>query len=130
MNSMEELNQVKQLVFVYGTLRKGEENHPLLADSKFLGKAVSARKYTMVDLGDYPAVIQQGESTISGEVYVISIETLAKLDILEEYPDYFQRIIVSTPYGDAWMYVLGNIPESSISLIEGGDWVARAKHLN
>jgi len=125
MNSMQELNKVKQLVFVYGTLREGEENYPLLADSKFLGKAVSARKFTMVDLGDYPAVIQQGDSAISGEVYVISIDTLAKLDILEEYPDCFQRITVSTPYGDTWMYVLGNMPESFVSQIEGGDWVAR-----
>lgn len=118
------MHQDKQLVFVYGTLCLGEENHQLLAESKLLGKAVSARNFTMVDFGDYPAVVQYGDCSISGEVYEISMDTLATLDKLEEYPDYYQRTIIPTPYGDAWIYVLGEIPVSYISLIENGDWVA------
>ena len=116
--------QNRQLVFVYGTLRRGEENHRLLVQETMLGEVVTAREFTMIDLGDYPAVVQYGTYAIVGEVYKIAGDTLAKLDELEEYPEYYQRTIISTRYGDAWMYVLSGMPDGCISPIECGDWVA------
>jgi len=113
----------RQLVFVYGTLRRGEENHQLLAGGRLLGIMVTDNIFTMIDLGDYPAVLQHGVSAIVGEVYDISTDILTSIDILEECPDYYQRIRIETPFGRAWIYVLTRIPDIAASVIEGGDWV-------
>jgi gamma-glutamylcyclotransferase (GGCT)/AIG2-like uncharacterized protein YtfP len=117
------LNKAEQLVFVYGTLRTGEENHALLTGSVNLGMATTAGKFTMLDMGDYPAVINHGNHAIVGEVYMVSRETMAKLDVLEEYPDYYQRMMISTPYGDAWIYVLEKSPDQKPNEVKSGDWI-------
>ncbi len=117
------MHKAEQRVFVYGTLRKGGENHALLTGSENLGMAMTTGKYTMLDMGDYPAVIDQGFHAIVGEVYMVSGEIIAKLDVLEEYPDYYQRIIISTPYGDAWIYVLKNMPDQQLPEVNSGDWI-------
>lgn len=124
----EALHRDKQLVFVYGTLRHGEENHHLLAQDKMLGKAVTANGFAMLDFGDYPAVVQHGRYVIVGEVYEIAGGTLTRLDELEEYPDYYQRIIISTRYGNAWMYVLNEVSGVRRPLVECGDWVKYRAH--
>jgi len=112
-----------QLVFVYGTLRRGEVNHRLLAGARMLGKMATEDIFTMYDLGDYPAVIKNGKSAIVGEIYAISSGILAILDELEECPDYYQRILLNTPIGRAWIYVLTTIHDASSSIIESGDWL-------
>ena len=122
-----------QLVFVYGTLRRGGANHRLLAGSRMLEYMETDDIYTMYDLGDYPAIVQNGKCSIVGETYAISTEILAMLDELEECPDYYQRILINTSYGKAWIYVLAKIPDGSICVIESGDWLlhttGRGHHL-
>jgi gamma-glutamylcyclotransferase (GGCT)/AIG2-like uncharacterized protein YtfP len=71
-------------VFVYGTLRRGERNdiaryRPLPI---FVGEAsVDGRLY---DLGAYPGVVLGAGRRVVGEVYRITAEVEAALDILEE----------------------------------------------
>ena len=117
------MHQDRQLVFVYGTLRREEEHHGLLTGALMLGNMLTDAIFTMYDMGEYPAVIQDGESTIVGEIYEISTEILARLDELEEYPDYYQRLHIDTPYGKAWIYVLTGTPAACIRVIDSGDWV-------
>ena len=84
------------LVFVYGTLRRGERNshrlnHPttkLVCEQSW----IEDRAYRLVDTGNYPVleVVQQKgidpmDNRIIGEVYRISSETLEELDWLEGY---------------------------------------------
>jgi gamma-glutamylcyclotransferase (GGCT)/AIG2-like uncharacterized protein YtfP len=84
---------------------------------------MTARDFTMIDMGDYPAVINHGIYAIVGEVYTVSQETMIRLDALEECPDYYQRMMISTAYGDAWIYVLNDMPDQQLPEIRSGDWV-------
>lgn len=70
-------------VFVYGTLLQGLERHEALEQSQFLGPALLSGA-CLYDLGAYPgAVLGAGE--ITGELYEVSAEVLATLDVIERY---------------------------------------------
>ncbi|MBD2871916.1 gamma-glutamylcyclotransferase family protein [Paenibacillus arenilitoris] len=71
-------------VFVYGTLRKGEGNHGLIADAACLAMTASI-KGVLIDTGlGYPGLLE-GEGEVAGELYVVSDRHLERLDELEEY---------------------------------------------
>ena len=40
------------------------------------------------------------------EIYHLSDTQFLLLDELEWYPDFYQRIVIPTHYGDAWMYIV------------------------
>ncbi|RTZ14288.1 gamma-glutamylcyclotransferase [Vibrio aquaticus] len=111
---------MQHLVFVYGTLRYGECNHHLLAQSSCLGNHTTAPVYALYDLGAYPAVIE-GHSAIVGEVYHVDEETLAQLDLLEDVPVLYRRERIETPFGQAWIYLYQDISQLNVS-ISSGDW--------
>ncbi|MCY7371052.1 MAG: gamma-glutamylcyclotransferase [Polaromonas sp.] len=72
-----------RLVFVYGTLRRGEERDiNLLAPAPTaLGAAsVAGRLY---DLGSYPGLRLGGPGWVEGEVYAVSPELERRLDEIE-----------------------------------------------
>lgn len=79
------------LVFVYGTLKKGYGNHRLLAQSMFVGKAITEPNFTMLHLGGFPGIVQSGDTAIHGEVYRVSNATLTQLDRLEGHPTFYER---------------------------------------
>lgn len=93
-------------LFVYGTLKKGFHNAFYLQDARFLGEFTTGAMYTMYNFGNYPAVRETGETAIRGEVYEINQTQLASTDRLEWYPDFYQRVVIETRFGDAWMYVV------------------------
>lgn len=111
---------MQQLVFVYGTLRHGQRNHHLLAQSPWLGNHATPPIYSLYDLGHYPAVIT-GHSVIYGEVYQVDERTLAQLDLLEDVPVTYRREQIETPFGLAWMYFYQN-EQHLDALISSGDW--------
>ena len=81
-------------LFVYGTLKNGFHNHHLLEDAEFVCSAITKQKYPMVNIEEYfPYLIDvEGDGYyIEGEVYKINEEILAMLDILEGYPDLYNR---------------------------------------
>lgn len=104
---------MEQLVFVYGTLKKGFSNHRLLAKSKLLGRAQTVGKYAMYSTGVPIVVKDESVSPIIGELYRIDEITLVYLDSLEGHPDWYRReevdILLDTD-GDrqmiekAWIY--------------------------
>lgn len=76
-------------VFVYGTLKAGQGNHPALSarKSKFIGNAVSVSPLVVLDCG-FPVVFDGPfynfeQLQLIGELYEVSDECLASLDYLE-----------------------------------------------
>ena len=72
-------------IFVYGTLKRGGQNHHHLAGQIFLGEARTARGYTLYELTGYPGMIAQtgGADGVSGELWDIDAACLARLDEVE-----------------------------------------------
>jgi gamma-glutamylcyclotransferase (GGCT)/AIG2-like uncharacterized protein YtfP len=97
--------KLHSLVFVYGTLRRDEVNHHLLAGAGFRGRHSTGPLYKMVSLGTYPGVVRGGRTRIHGEVYAVDAQTLAALDRLEGYPTAYTRELIATPWGKAWIYL-------------------------
>lgn len=93
-------------LFVYGSLKQGFHNAVYLSDARFLGIHATDADYSMYDFGTYPGVSIGGSTSIVGEIYEIDDQHLAATDRLEWYPDYYQRIVIETFHGDAWMYVI------------------------
>lgn len=111
-------------VFVYGTLRRGESHASLLSGARYLGGHVTEPRYTLCDLGEYPAAASWGSVAIHGEVYEVSDELLGELDRYEEYPQVYDRRPISTAHGMAWMYLLINVPAVAC-VIAHGNWCRR-----
>ncbi|MBR9909640.1 MAG: gamma-glutamylcyclotransferase [Gammaproteobacteria bacterium] len=110
-----------ELVFVYGSLKRGGHNHYLLQTSVCMGEWRTRELFSLYDLGPFPAVCLEGGSRISGEVYQVSPGTMADLDALEGYPGWYQRTQIDTCYGRAWIYYLQSAPADGV-LIDCGEW--------
>ena len=108
-------------VFVYGTLKRGNSQRGLDrwgSGVEYIGPATTSHSsYSLWSLGAFPAA-SLGDARISGEVWSVDNETLADLDRIEGYPDFYNRIEVSTSKGKAWMYYITNINEYNAELIE------------
>ena len=109
-------------VAVYGSLRQGLGNHRLLASSKFLGEDISQPEWKMYSLGGFPGIVK-GNSEVTLEVYEVDKDTFESLDWLEGYPTFYNRRVINTTYGDAWVYYL-NEPDNyeNHGVVETGDW--------
>lgn len=77
-------------VFVYGTLRKGESAHHLLADSDYCG-VFALENCAMFDLGNFPGIKRRTGEHVIGEVYFTNKETLEKLDAYEGEGTLYKR---------------------------------------
>lgn len=71
-----------KLVFVYGTLMQGERAHEMIASSVYIGKG-KVEGYGCYDLGTYPGIVRNIDSVCYGEVYAVSEDQLAEMDIYE-----------------------------------------------
>ena len=91
-------------LMVYGTLQQGYWNNRLLAGAKFLGQAVTNKKYVLFDCGFPMAVTAETDHKplpIIGEVYEVTEQHLHYCDRLEGHPNWYQRNLVSVRLGDA-----------------------------
>ncbi len=93
-------------LFVYGTLKRGFHNAFYLQNARFLGEFTTSSVFSMYNFGNYPAVSDTGDTSIQGEVYEINQQQLESTDRLEWYPEFYQRVIIETSFGEAWMYVV------------------------
>lgn len=113
-------------VFVYGTLRRGQYNHPLLAGASYVGDLITEPRFTMIDMGGYPGVLDRGTTAIVGEVYDVDVVTLARLDLLEEVPTlYRRRWLQLTEQATAMMYLLPERFSYGAPIMSSGDWCTR-----
>jgi len=86
------------LVFFYGTLKRGGSNHHYLAGQEFVAPARTAPGYRLFRLGDYPGMVASpgAQAAITGEVWSVDDACLAELDRLEGTAEgLYQRVPVA-----------------------------------
>jgi gamma-glutamylcyclotransferase (GGCT)/AIG2-like uncharacterized protein YtfP len=121
-----------QLVFVYGTLRRGGSNHFRMAGAEFISSGTITGRMYRIDW--YPGlVLDDAGGEIHGEVYSVGPEQLEALDVFEglsageiEGSEY-RRVLTTVIRQDsqvtsAWVWEwLGETEESR--RLEDGDWL-------
>jgi len=79
-------------LFVYGSLKKDFKYHYILEPlGAFVCKASTISKYSLYEYqgSGFPYLSKTEHSSIKGELY--EIDDLAKIDVLEEYPTFYDR---------------------------------------
>lgn len=122
---------MEHLVFVYGTLKRGQWNHHLLRGQTHVGNGETKEKFALYALA-FPWLTKNGRpgdapSTVSGEVYSVDERTLQRLDSLEGYPYHYDRMRVEVHLSlgtvvRAWAYYVESaesIPRSAVFLPDG-----------
>lgn len=125
------------LLFVYGTLKRGFCNHQLLDSAEFVGEARTAEcRFRLIDCGAYPALIEipaDAPATeplqVRGELFRITPAHLPSLDELEDEGTLYRRTTIAVsilndpaaPTIAAWTYVwLGR--SDRFPLVAGDVW--------
>lgn len=118
------------LLFVYGSLKKDFSNHHLLNKAGFIKTCKTKDKFTMLDFGEYPALIEKPSYTIEGELYEIDdndLKTQKEIDELEEYPALYDKKIIQLDSDElAFMYyikdnIINNIVKN-YTVMGDGNW--------
>jgi gamma-glutamylaminecyclotransferase len=96
----------RTLIFVYGTLKRGFNNHHHLSGQVFLGEAQTARGFRLFNLGDYPGMVPDASDWrgVTGEVWSVDPACLARLDKLEGVSEGLYRremIPMLPPFSDS-----------------------------
>ena len=120
-----------ELVFVYGTLRRGGSNAFRMDGAEFVGPATVGG--ALYRISWYPGLVLDGEDRVFGEVYRVGLELLRALDEFEglaageiEGSEY-RRVRVEADLGDdeeleVWVYEWkGAFNEDE--RIRSGDWL-------
>jgi len=92
---MQKQHHHKKLLFVYGSLKRGFDNHSLLKGATYVGEAKTLQPYAMFveTHGQYPYLIDKPFYQIEGELYDIDSEELwDKVDTFEGVPDYIMLV--------------------------------------
>jgi gamma-glutamylcyclotransferase (GGCT)/AIG2-like uncharacterized protein YtfP len=115
------MDRVMDAMFVYGTLKRGQDNHHWLRGARFQGRRrlVGGRLH---DLGPYPMAVR-GTGVIHGEVYAVSDDDLERLDGLEDVPSLYQRHRLPLDDGSlAWTYLGRPEQVRDLPLVPFADW--------
>lgn len=118
-----------EMVFVYGTLRRGGSNHFRMAHARFVAEGAVRGKLYRIDW--YPGfVADENAGLVKGEIFRADGATMAELDEFEggEY----RRVKIAVEVGEgigaeavlvAWIWEwLGEAREDR--RIVSGDWIA------
>ncbi len=121
-----------QIVFVYGTLRRGGSNHFRMAGAEFISNCTVSGRLYRIDW--YPGlVLDDAGDEIHGEAYAVDSELLAALDVFEGVPageiegSEYRRTITAIMQRDsrpltAWVWEWLGITDESRRLTDG-DWL-------
>ncbi|MCX6955907.1 MAG: gamma-glutamylcyclotransferase [Verrucomicrobia bacterium] len=95
----------ENLVFVYGTLKRGCSNHHFLTGQKFLGEARTRPGFRLYALGGFPGMIPLSidRDGVKGEVWSVDAAALVRLDGLEGLNEGMyrrERIVLLAPFAD------------------------------
>lgn len=119
------------IIFVYGTLIRGNGNHAyFLGQSRFLG-AGTLKGYALYDLGSYPGIKQSKEDFVKGELFEVDEGTLARINRLEGEGSLYRLVFEPVQTGEqtvvnAGVYVyMHETSESSYVSHEKQPWRGR-----
>ena len=105
-------NNLWHNVFVYGTLQSRAQTIRSLTespDTEFYAYCETSDNYKMYDLGHFPGVTLCDQSEghpVTGELWRVTDVVRQELDVIEGYPNFYDREIIDTTAGRAWMYYL------------------------
>lgn len=122
--------KLKHLVFVYGTLKTNEPNHPVIkeggGESELVGRGLTQECFPLVIASRYniPYLLDvPGRGfRIQGQVYRVDDDKLRILDILEGVPDHYVRrkvpVEVEEPQQvlSCWLYIQENFKPQLLEL--------------
>lgn len=103
------------LLFVYGTLLKGQHNHKHLKSSTLLGEGQTVNNYILyIADGLLPKVVSKPSYPIKGELYMVNEADMIPIDIFEaNYSRQKVDIIVGDViFKNAYMYVYPEISDT------------------
>jgi gamma-glutamylcyclotransferase (GGCT)/AIG2-like uncharacterized protein YtfP len=110
-------------LFVYGSLRSGEENHALLRGARFLGSARTLPRYELLDLGGVAGLLARGAASVVGELYEVADALLPELDAFEGAE--YARRPVALEDGEAQTYLFVAPLPPGARAVAGGHWPPR-----
>ena len=126
------MDQSAQLVFIYGSLRRGGSNHFRMAGAEFIASGTITGRMYRIDW--YPGlVLDEAGDEIHGEVYSVGPELLSALDVFEGFSagetqgSEYRRVQTTVVQQDsitltAWVWEwLGLVNESQ--RVSDGDWL-------
>jgi len=115
------------LLFVYGTLRRGQPAQGMLEGARFVAEARTAPRYELLDLGAFPAMADGGKTAVAGEVYAVPPDLLPVLDRYEDCPHLYRRVAIDLADGSKALAYLVRRERLAprFAPIPGGDWLAR-----
>ncbi|MCZ8343459.1 MAG: gamma-glutamylcyclotransferase [Leptospira sp.] len=111
-------------LFVYGSLRPGEEAEKLLGDYQVLEKNKNIIGYRMFVLENYPIAVPDPQGSIWGDVLKVNDKVFPNLDKYEETEKNIYLRLFDETYQFFIYYFLGQI-DSTLAEIPGGDWKMR-----
>jgi gamma-glutamylcyclotransferase (GGCT)/AIG2-like uncharacterized protein YtfP len=122
----EETMEEKTRIFVYGSLLKGLGNHGCLDGQQLEGVACTEAEYTMVSLGGFPGLHEDGETAIVGETYLVDAAGMVRVNRLEgvneEHPEsgLYRREDIHLDDGSVAVGYIYNGDRGDV--VESGDW--------
>ncbi len=77
---------MSQMLFVYGTLKRGHCREHLLAGQRLLGSTRTTNHYRLYNCGSYPGLVDAPGNglAIQGELWEVDANCLRQLDLVEE----------------------------------------------
>src|SRR5262245_22778676 len=115
------------MIFVYGSLKRGFENHALLSAARFEGPHATARGFELFRVGRYPALVRASQGLVRGELYRVDGELLERLDVFEGCPELYEREVIELEDGStADAYLMPAERVAGCPRIYGNSWDERA----
>jgi gamma-glutamylaminecyclotransferase len=87
------------LLFVYGSLRRGESNHARMQGARFVGAGRTAPVLALVDHEGFTALVPGGQQSVAGEIYELDAAHLARIDAFEGHPTSYVRTTIALDDG-------------------------------
>ncbi len=111
-------------IFVYGTLMRGYGNNRLIQNGTFVKEGRTLPNFTMVSLGGFPGLLEQGQDAVVGEVWDVDDSTLKMCDRLEGHPTWYRRTPIELEDGEkveVYIYLKASAKEAG-GRVSSGDW--------
>jgi gamma-glutamylcyclotransferase (GGCT)/AIG2-like uncharacterized protein YtfP len=100
----------------------------VLRGATLVGAARTEASFALHDLGAFPGMVDGGADAITGEVYEVDVETLARLDALEGHPRFYRRTPIALADGSfVETYLLTRAQVEGRPVVTTGSWRAHRK---